>query len=55
MAGPLTCTDTELPIEELFRRAFKQLPDGSWILQGVDVTGTGGGDFSADFSNDFNI
>ena len=39
----LTCDDLALPVETLLRGAMKLLPDGSWILQCVDVTGSGGG------------
>lgn len=51
----LTCEDQELPLEELFRRAVVKNADGSWSLQTVDISGSGGGDFNDDFSDDFNI
>lgn len=53
----LTCDDVNIPLEELFRGAMVHLPDGSWMLQTVDITGGGGGggDFNDDFSDDFNI
>lgn len=37
----LTCDDMELPVEALLRRAMVRLEDGSWMLQTVDITGSG--------------
>ncbi len=34
----LTCDDDSIDLETLIRGAMIQLPDGSWILQTVDVT-----------------
>ena len=51
----LNCDDIKLTVQELIRRSMKQLPDGTWTIQTVDVSAMMGGDFNSDFNNDFNI
>lgn len=51
----LTCEDQELPLDTLLRGAMKQLPNGTWTIQTVNVEAMSGGDFNDDFNDDFNI